>query len=336
VGAKGPAVGRRLRRSAIAGLVLGLAAWGLVPGQDEPPRDPHRRRSTIYLTLRGAGTVVALSRDTGEILATIPAGRLPAGIAARPDGDRVYVAASGSHAILVIDGATRAVLDTVRLAHGAAPLHLALDPDGRTLYVAASGLDAVLALDAGSLLEIASIAVGRRPSRLALSDDGRRLYVLCQGSATVDIVDTATARVAASVPAGARPADLAIDPRSGTVYVVEGGAPNLHVLQEGAARSRVLSLQGPAAAAAFDAAARRLVLAMPAAGRIAIVLPASGAATKVIRMAEASRVALDPEGARLYALSARRGLLAVVNHNLGTVEREIAVGEEPWDLVLVP
>lgn len=330
-------------RGLLLGLLLGLAVSGSAPGQEsaapapeDAPSDPHRRRSTLYVAVRGAGTVVALSRDTGEVLATIPAGKLPSGIAARADGDRVYVASAGSHTVRVIDGATREVLDTVTLAHGAAPLHLALTPDGRSLYVAASGLDTVLALDAASLQETLEIAVGRKPVRLALSPDGRRLYVLCQGSARVDIIDTASARVVASVPVGAQPSDLALDPQTGTVYVVERGAPNLHVLQEGGARRRLLSLDGPAVSAAYDAGARRLALAMPAAGRIAIVLPSSGASTKTIRTPEVSRIALDPEGARLYALSARRGLLLVVDQVLGTVLKEVPVGEDPWDLVLIP
>jgi YVTN family beta-propeller protein len=319
----------------LAAGLLGIAACGPVAAREERP-DPHRRRSTVYVAVRGSGTVVALSRDSGEVLATIPAGRRPSGIAARPDGDRVYVAAAGSHEVKVIDGVTREVLDTVALTHGAAPLHLVLSPDGRTLFVAASGLDAVLALDAASLRETAEIPVGRQPARLALSADGRRLYVLCERSARVDIVDTAGARVVASVPAGVRPADLALDPGSGTVYLVDGGAPNLHVLQEGAARARVLALDGPAVAAAFDAAIRRLALALPAAGRIAIVLPSTGAAVKTIRAAEVSRIVFDPDGDRLVALSARRGLLLVIDHILGAVDREVPVGEDPWDLVLIP
>jgi len=327
-----------LHAAALAlGLVAGLLAATLAFGQEEAGAvDPHRRRSTIYVADRAAGTVIALSRDTAEILATIPVGKSPSGLAARRDGDRVYVACAGSHTLCVIDGATRRVLDTVSLTHGAAPAHVVLSPDQRTLYVAASGLDVVYALDVASLQQTAEVAVGRRPERLALSPDGRRLYVLCVESGRVDILDTAAQRVVASAPVGAHPSDLGLDPADGAVYVVRAGAPALHEIAEGATQAKEISIDAPAEALAVDSPARRLVLSSPAAGRITIVAPATGASMKVIRVPEVSRVAVDPEGARLYALSSRRGLLLYVDRVRGSIERQVPIGKEPWDLVLIP
>ncbi len=298
--------------------------------------DPHRRRSTIYVAVRGAAEVVAYGRDSGEELARIPVGRLPSGLAARPDGDRIYVACAGAHTVQVIDGANRTVLDTVALPHGAAPSHLVLSPDGRTLYVAATGLDSVYVFDAPSLQQTAEIPVGRAPTRLAIDGDGRRLFALATEGGRVDIIETAGAKVVASVPVGSRPADLAFDPRSGAVYVVRPGAPILSVLPDAAARVKEIALDVPAAALTLDLAPGRLVTASPDLGRIAILVAGTGTTTKVIRVPAVSRVALDPEGKRLYALSARRGLLLYVNRVLGGVERELKVGKDPWDLVLIP
>jgi YVTN family beta-propeller protein len=317
------------------GLALCFLAGAVGIGQEEA-EDPHRRRSTIYVAARGSSQVVALSRDTAERLATIEVGRSPSGLAARSDGDRIYVACAGSHSVQVIDGATRTVLDTITLAHGAAPAHLLLSPDERTLYVAASGLDAVYVLDASSLQQTAEIPVGRQPSRLAISPDGRRLFALCVKSGRVDILDTAAARVLASAPVGSLPSDIALDPQNGTVYVVRPGAPALHALPEGSAQAKEISIDAPAEALAVDSAARRVLAASPAAGRIAVLSPATGASTKIIRAAEVTRLAIDREGPRLYALSARRGVLLYVDRILGVVEREVPVGREPWDLVVIP
>lgn len=298
--------------------------------------DPHRRRSTLYVADRAAAEVIALDRDSAEVLATIKVGERPSGLAARRDGDRIYVACAGSHTLEVIDGARRQVLDTIELNFGAAPEHVALGPLQQTLYVAATGLDAVYFLDAGSYQQTADIQVGRRPIRLAVSPDGRRLYALSAVSGQVDIIDTVARRVVAVAPVGSHPSDIAVDASTGTAYVVRSGAPTLHSISSGASQAREVSIDTPAEAIAVDDTAGRLVLASPAAARIATVVPFTGAATAVIEVEEVSRMVLDPEGSRLYALSARRGMLLVVNRILGGVERELPIGEEPWDIILIP
>ncbi len=298
--------------------------------------DPHRRRSILYIADRAAAEVIALDRDSAEVIATIKVGERPSGLAARRDGDRIFVACAGSHTLEVIDGARRQVLDTIALNFGAAPEHVALGPLQQTIYVAATGLDAVYFLDAGSYRLKAEIQVGRRPVRLVVSPDGRRLYALSAVSGQVDIIDTVGRRVIAAAPVGPHPSDIAIDDSTGTVYVVRSGAPSLHSIDSGATQAREVSIDTPAEAIAVDDTAGRLVLASPAAARISTVVPLTGAATAVIEAEEVSRMALDPEGSRLYALSARRGLLLFVNRILGGVERELPIGEEPWDIILIP
>jgi YVTN family beta-propeller protein len=320
-----------------AGAILAAAqdAASTQPSDPGSP-DPHRRRSTLYVALRDAGEVAAFSRDSGERIATIPVGREPAGLAARRDGDRIYVAGAGSHTLQVIDGASRALLDTVALPHGAAPEHVALSPLQNVVYVAASGLDAVLAIEAGTLQQVWEAAVGRRPLRLAVSPDGRRVYALCAGAGRLEILDAATGRSVGSVPVGSEASDLAVDTASGTVYVVRKGSASLLAVSEGSTQAREVSIDAPAESLAADPETRRLLLAMPARGRIAVVSPATGATTRVIDAPEVSRLVVDPDGSKLYAVSSRRGTLLVINQILGGVAREIPVGKKPWDIVLIP
>ena len=346
---------RLLRTAPVALLALGVfAPWRLVAQeplvgrpadpnagaaiekQPPPVDEPHRRRSTIYVANRASADVMIFSRDTAELIATIPVGRLPSGLAARSDGDRIYVACAGSHSIQVIDGATRKLLDNVSLVSGSAPTHIILSPDERTFYVAASGLDAVYVFDAGSLQQTGETPVGRRPTRLGISRDGRTLYVLSVQSGRVDIVDTFSKKVIASPSVGSQPSDLAVDRVTGTAYVVHSGAPMLHSIAEGEVQAREISIEAPAESLAADSSARRLLLASPSSGRILLLAPATGASTMTIRVSEVSRMVIDPEGRNLYALSARKGMMSIINRIVGTVEREVPVGKEPWDLVLIP
>lgn len=298
--------------------------------------DPHRRRSTIYVANRGSSDVMAFSRDSAELIATIPVGKSPSGLAARANGDRIYVASAGAHAVQVIDGATRSVLDTLSLPNGAAPAHLVLTPDERTLWVAGAGNDTVYAIDAGSLQEIAGIEVGRAPTRLAISPDGRRVYALCAQAGRLYIIDADGKRVIASPGVGSLPGDLAVDPVRGTVYVVHPGAPLLHAIEEGAVESKEIGIESPIDSIAVDGPSRRLLLASSITGRILLMSPSTAASIKIIPVNGVSRVVIDPEGRNLYALSAQRGVLITVNRIVGAVEREVKVGKEPWDLVLIP
>lgn len=300
------------------------------------PIDPHQRRSTIYVAARGSAEVRVYSRDTGEEIATVSVGSLPSGLAARRDGDRIYVACAGSHTLEIIDGATRKVLDRVSFPHGTAPAHVVLDPLDQIAWVAASGTDQVIAVDTGSLQQVADVAVGREPSRLALSPDGRTLYVLCIKSGRVDIVDTVAMNVIGSVAVGARPSDLALNPATGDLFVVREDKPVLTIVTPGASQAMEVSIDMPAESLAVDNPGRRVLLAVPAAGQIAVVSPATGATTKVIDAPEVTRLVVDPDGARVYALSLRRDLLLVVDQMLGSVKQEIPAGRKPWDLVLIP
>ncbi|MBI3450303.1 MAG: YncE family protein [Acidobacteria bacterium] len=304
-----------------------------------PEADPHRRRSTIYVANRGSSDVMAFSRDSSELIATIPVGKAPSGLAARRDGDRIFVASAGTHAVQVIDGVTRKVLDTLSLTHGSAPAHLVLSPDERTLWVAGTGTDTVYAIDAGSLQQIAEIEVGRGPTRLAVSPDGRRVYALCTQAgrlSMIDATDPRRPRVIASPSVGSLPGDLAVDPVRGTVYVVHPGAPVLHAVEEGAVESKEIGIESPIDSVAADGPSRRLLLASSITGRILLMSPFTAASTKIIPVSDVTRFVIDPEGRNLYALSPNRGVLITVNRIVGSVDREVKAGKEPWDLVLIP
>ncbi|HKY34243.1 MAG TPA: hypothetical protein VJV23_17075 [Candidatus Polarisedimenticolia bacterium] len=326
--------------AAVLSVLLLLSPRAAASAQEPAPGlqelDPHRRRSTLYVAARGSHEVLVLTRDQGEVIAAIPAGKRPSGLAARRDGDRIYVACAGSHAVQVIDGAARRVIDTIVLPHGAAPLHVALSEDARTLYVAASGIDSVLVLDAAGHHQIAEIPVPGRPSRLALSPDGRRLYALCPRAGRLHVIDTSRAQVIASAAVGSGASDLAVDRSRGTVYVARSGAPSLAVLDEGSSQPREAPIPWAAEAVAVDPRTGRLLLSSPAAARIVEASPGTGASAQETSMAEPWRLAVDPEGKNLYALSARRGVLAFVDRIRGAVVRDVPVGKEPWDLVLIP
>jgi YVTN family beta-propeller protein len=127
------------------------------------------------LTTEGPGSVTAgkeflrLPPITGIGMGVIQA---TAGIAASPDGSRIYVADAGNNYVAVIDGTSDGTTKKVILATSAPvlsrPMGVAVTPDGSSLYVANSGANTVAVMDAQDLKLVRTITVGNNPMFIAM------------------------------------------------------------------------------------------------------------------------------------------------------------------------
>jgi len=81
----------------------------------------------------GVNTVTAYDTLTGQTAAILPGGGSPRGVAASPDGSRVYVANLTGDSVTVIDASSLSIIDTIPAGDGA--YDVALSPDGRYLFV---------------------------------------------------------------------------------------------------------------------------------------------------------------------------------------------------------
>ena len=74
---------------------------------------------------------------TNTVVATVPVGTNPIGVAITPDGKHAYVTNFTSNNVSVIDTATNTVVATVPVGNN--PVGVAVTPDGKHAYVANSG-----------------------------------------------------------------------------------------------------------------------------------------------------------------------------------------------------
>jgi len=145
------------------------------------------------------------------IVATIPVGQFPVGVAVSPDGSKVYVGNQATNNVSVIATASNTVVATVPL--GGAPL-----------AVAASGSAAYVSTDSGTLSVVAaslkekvanfpvSPAVG-----MVLSPDQSKLYLTC-GDNTIKTISTVTNAVINSVPIADLDYGIAVTPDGSKIY----------------------------------------------------------------------------------------------------------------------
>src|SRR5258706_4787745 len=100
------------------------------------------RAQNAYITNQSSNTVSVMDTGTDTVIATIPVGVTPFGVAVSPDGSKVYVANISSNTVSVIDTATNTVSATITVGPPppdiCAPIcdmAVAGSPDGSKVYV---------------------------------------------------------------------------------------------------------------------------------------------------------------------------------------------------------
>src|SRR6476469_5998607 len=147
----------------------------------------------IYVTNETSGDLTVIDAATLTPLTTIALGKRPRGIAASPDGSRLYVALSGSpNAGPGVDEKT-------------------LPPPDRK----ADGIG-VVDLDQGKLVKV--LTSGPDPEQLAVSPDGAHVYIANEDGAKLSVVDVNTGEMVESFAIGEEPEGVSIEPKSGRVW----------------------------------------------------------------------------------------------------------------------
>ena len=83
----------------------------------------------VYVTNQISNNVAVISAASGSLIAAIPVGAAPSGIAITSDGTRVYVANFTSGSVSVIDTTTNTVVSTVSVGSGPFSFGKFITPD---------------------------------------------------------------------------------------------------------------------------------------------------------------------------------------------------------------
>ena len=162
-----------------------------------------------------SGDVSLIDGATRDVVATIPIGKRPRGIAASRDGKLLYVALSGSpiagppgkdgkqrherelpppdrkaDGIGVIDVAARKLLKV--MPSGDDPEQFALSRDERSMYIANEDAAKVSVLNVADGTIFKEVKAADEPEGMHLAPDGRHVYVTCEPRGEVFVIDTAT------------------------------------------------------------------------------------------------------------------------------------------------
>src|SRR5437762_1855554 len=198
----------------LGGLVLSPVVWAGAP--------------QAYITNLSDGTVSVIDTASNTVMATVPVGNFPNGVAVTPDGAHVYVANVVDGTVSVIETAGNTVTATVPV--GLFPFGVAVTPDGAHVYVANQGGGNVSVIATASNTVTATVTVGPSPTGVAVTPDGTRVYVANFNADTISVIATASNTVTATVTVGANPAGVAVTPDGARVYVANQNSNNVAMI----------------------------------------------------------------------------------------------------------
>ncbi len=156
--------------------VLVLFALTIPQGLNaSPPSGPPRANSA-----QGSGPA--------SIIAKIPIGHGPKGVAVNESTDQVYVALYGDNRVALVDGRSNTVI-TSRDSQGVHPNQVAYSPPFNRVFVTNRDSDEVAFLDATSLNPVGWARTGKHPWGLTVGFGGTPVYVSNFDSSSFSVID---------------------------------------------------------------------------------------------------------------------------------------------------
>jgi DNA-binding beta-propeller fold protein YncE len=244
------------------------------------------RAQTLLAVNQGDSNVSLIDPASGKTLATI-AENTPGvhghEIAASADGRTAFVPIYGSagvgkpgidgHEMLVIDLASRKVVDHIDFGHSVRPHLPVLDPVSGLLYVTTELDKAITIVDPQTHEIVGKVPTGQEQSHmLAISHDGRFGYTANVGPGTVSVLDLLGRKTLEIIPVSGEVQRISISADDKWVFTADQTKPQLAVIDTSTDKvAKWIALPGLAYGTAATPDGRWLLVTIPAANEVSVV-----------------------------------------------------------------
>jgi YVTN family beta-propeller protein len=252
------------------------------------------RTQSAYVANIDSNTVSVISVSNNNVVATIPVGDGPWGVAVNPAGTFAYVVNNHDTAlgdsVSVISTASKAVVATVKVQ--SVPFAAAVTPDGQYVYVTNANSNTVSVIQTSNNTVVATVPVGQYPVGIIVPSPGGFVYVANDVAGSVSVISTVTNTVVATIPVGANPIGMAATPDGLTVFAVDSGSNDVSVISP---FTNTVTSTIPVAAGPFGGA-------------------------------------VSPDGRYLYVANSSSNLVTIIDISTLSVDTTVAVGSSPLQL----
>jgi DNA-binding beta-propeller fold protein YncE len=261
-------------------------------------------------------------------------------VAVSADGHTAFVPIYGSsgvgkpgidgHEMLVMDLASREIVEHIDFGHGVRPHFAVLDPVSGMLYVTTELDKSVTVIDPRTRKIVGAVPTGQEESHmLALSHDGQHGYTANVGPGTVSVLDMVGRKTVAVIPVSGQVQRIAISADDKLVFTADQTKPQLAVIDVATQRVKTwVSLPGLGYGAAATPDGRWLLVAVPSMNQVAVVDLGS---MRVVRRVDVpsmpQEILIPPDGKTAYVSCAASGKVAAIDLAEWDVQKVIVAGK---------
>ena len=294
-----------------------------------------------YVSNSDANTVSVIDTATNNVIATVPVGPDPRGIAITPDATRAYVANRDGTTLSVIDTLTNMVVQTITV--GATPFSIAITPDSSTAYVTSLDNGNVVVVDLATTLIDTTVTVGAFPSVIDITPDGTRTYNANFNGSTVNVINTATNMlIGGAIAIGDDPLGVTVSPDGTSVYVANQDSNSISEIST--ATNMVADTfaggDSPTRIAITPDGTTAYVTNRDT-DMVAEINLATNMIADTIGVGDRPRgIAITPDGTRVYSTNSGDGTggntVSVIQIPANMISQTITVGDGPADIRITP
>ena len=280
-----------------------------------------------------AGYAWVISAETGRVSSRIAVGPFPSAVEFSADGQRAYIASSGSNQVVRIDTAAKQI--TGRARTGRRPWLARLTPNGRLLLVPNRDDSTLEIFDAQTLASLATVGVAEHPEQVVVLPDSSAAFVSAGDAKEISVVDLKRNVLLSNLQLGGAPHAMILKPDGGELYVTVPDLHQIEIIKTWTAEITESMLVGLAPeSGVLNANGDALYLSDSAAGRVLpIAIGARHLAFPIPVGREPVTCAMDPSGELLLVANQESNDLAVIRLRTSSLLTMVPVGAHPTDIV---
>jgi len=317
-----------------------ILIWPLISGLMQSANDKSKPQEFLLVANKGDQTLGLVEPNAMAQTATVPEGAITGHeVVASPDGRFAYVPIYGNSGVgqpgtdgrnmVVIDLASRKVVDNVDFGKGVRPHCAVFGPKDGLLYVTTELEQTVSVIDPRTLKTVGTVPTGQPESHmLAISPDGRRGYTANVGPGTVSVLDLQARKLITKISVAPKIQRIAVSVDGRLAFTADQTMPQIAVIDTTTNGVKTwIPLSAPGYGSAPTPDGRWLIVAVPAANQVAVVDLATMKVGHTINVPAAPQeVLVRPDGRVAYVSCDASHKVAAIRTSDWAVDRLIEAG----------